>query len=286
MQSTSTAKPSFLFNYLKMVRVVNLAIIGLTQYLTAIFLAGKTHNWTSVVTDRGFFLLVLSTVLIAGAGYIINDYYDVKIDFVNKPERVIIGKNLSRRWVIVGQIFLNAIAIVIGFYLSPTIGIINFFAAFSLWLYSNQLKRKPFIGNFTIAALTATTLLVVGQYFSERAYLILCFAVFAGFITLMREIIKDMEDLKGDERYGCKTLPIVWGIAKTKKFLYLIAAVFIVTVFLMTWHLNQLFPFTLLATLIFLIFVIHRTDTVKGFNRLSTICKVIMLLGVVSMIFI
>ncbi len=286
MQTASVTSPRFFFNYLKMIRVVNLAIVAITQYLTAIFLVGLDRNWLDVLTDKGFFLLVSSTVMIASAGYIINDYYDVKIDFVNKPDRVVVGKALSRRWVLVGHTFLNLLGIAIGFYLSPIIGIINFFSAFGLWLYSNQLKRLPFIGNFTIAALTALTLLLVGQYFSERAYLILCYAIFAGFITLIREIIKDMEDLKGDERYGLKTLPITWGIPKTKRFIYLIAFTFAITVFIMMWKISIVLPLVLSVILFFLILAIQRSDTVKAYSRLSTVCKVIMLLGVISMIFI
>ena len=286
MKTASVTSPAFYYNYLKMIRVVNLVIIAVTQYLTAIFLATPGDNLWRVISDKGFFLLVLSTVFIASAGYIINDYYDVKIDFVNKPKRVVVGKTLSRRWVIVGQLVLNLLAISIGFYLSTTIGIINLIAAFSLWIYSNQLKRLPFIGNLIIGGLTGLTVLVVAQYFSERAYLILCYAVFAGFITLVREIIKDMEDLKGDERFGCKTLPIVLGIPNTKKFIYLILALFIITVFLMIWPLSQILPFTLLGILIMLIFMINRADTVKSYGRLSTICKIIMLLGVSSMIYI
>jgi 4-hydroxybenzoate polyprenyltransferase len=286
MKTAPVTSPAFYYNYLKMIRVVNLVIIAITQYLTAIFLASPGDNLWAVISDKDFFLLVLSTVFIASAGYIINDFYDVKIDFVNKPERVVIGKTLSRRWVIVGQLLLNLLAIGIGFYLSTTIGIINLIAAFSLWIYSNQLKRLPFIGNLIIGGLTGLTVLVVGQYFSERAYLILCYAVFAGFLTLVREIIKDMEDLKGDERFGCKTLPIVWGIPNTKKFIYLILGLFITTVFLMIWPLSQILSFTLLGVLIMLIFMINRADTVKSYGRLSTICKIIMLLGVSSMVYI
>lgn len=286
MKTASVTSPAFYYNYLKMIRVVNLVIIAFTQYLTAIFLASPEENLWTVLSDKGFFLLVLSTVFIASAGYIINDYYDVKIDFVNKPKRVVVGKTLSRRWVIVGQLVLNILAIGIGFYLSITIGLINLIAAFSLWIYSNQMKRLPFIGNLIIGGLTGLTVLVVGQYFSDRAYLILCYAVFAGFLTLVREIIKDMEDLKGDERFGCKTLPIVWGIPNTKKFIYLILALFITTVFLLIWHLSHILPFTLLGVLIVLTIAIHRADTVKSYGRLSTICKIIMLLGVSSMIFI
>ncbi|KYG83914.1 prenyltransferase [Roseivirga echinicomitans] len=273
------------FKYLKMIRGLNLLIVALTQYFTAIFLLREGLNWV-LLSDEKFFLLVLSTVIITSAGYLINDYYDVKIDYVNRPNRVIVGKTLKRRRIIIAHTVLNFIGIGIGFYISPIIGIINFVAAFLLWLYSNQLKRLPFIGNFTIAILTGVTLFLVGQYFQEREYLILCYAIFAGFITLIREIIKDMEDLKGDERFGCKTLPIVLGIAKTKKIIYGIILVFCIVVFLLMSTVNIVFPITLSVVMIFLIFELLKADKIKDYGRLSTFCKVIMLIGVISMVWI
>ncbi|WP_245657928.1 geranylgeranylglycerol-phosphate geranylgeranyltransferase [Roseivirga echinicomitans] len=268
-----------------MIRGLNLLIVALTQYFTAIFLLREGLNWV-LLSDEKFFLLVLSTVIITSAGYLINDYYDVKIDYVNRPNRVIVGKTLKRRRIIIAHTVLNFIGIGIGFYISPIIGIINFVAAFLLWLYSNQLKRLPFIGNFTIAILTGVTLFLVGQYFQEREYLILCYAIFAGFITLIREIIKDMEDLKGDERFGCKTLPIVLGIAKTKKIIYGIILVFCIVVFLLMSTVNIVFPITLSVVMIFLIFELLKADKIKDYGRLSTFCKVIMLIGVISMVWI
>lgn len=261
-------------------------MVALTQYLTAIFLIARPENWYEIITDKGFFLLVSSTVMITGAGYLINDYYDVKIDLINKPQRVIVGKNLKRRWVIAAHTALNIGSVAIGFSLSISIGVINFVASFLLWLYSNQLKRLPFIGNFTVAVLTGTTLILVSEYFGDKKYLIACYAVFAAFITLIREIIKDMEDMKGDERFGCKTIPIVFGIKKTKMIIYAIATAFMITVFLMISHISMILPIGLFIALIFLIFGLAKADTVKAFNRLSTLSKIIMLLGVISMIWI
>ncbi len=285
MQSITNSK-SLVFNYLKLIRGFNLFMVALTQYLTAIFLIGGAENWYQILTDKGFFLLVSSTVMITGAGYLINDYYDVKIDLINKPQRVVVGKDLKRRWVIAGHTALNLGAVVIGFSLSITIGIINFGASFLLWLYSNQLKRLPFVGNLSIALLTGATLILVSEYFGDKKYLILCYAVFAAFITLIREIIKDMEDMKGDERFGCKTVPIVFGIAKTKWIIYIIAMSFLATVFLMISHISMILPIILSVALIFLIFRLIKADTVKAYHHLSILCKAIMFLGVISMIWI
>jgi 4-hydroxybenzoate polyprenyltransferase len=268
-----------------MIRGINLLIVGLTQYFTAIFLL-RNGDVFEIFKDFNFFLLVSSTVIITSAGYLINDYYDIKIDFVNRPDRVIVGKTLKRRWIIISHTFLNLLGIAIGFWLSNTIGIINFSAAFLLWLYSNQLKRLPLIGNLAIAILTGTTLYLVGQYFQERVYLVLCYAIFAAFITLIREIIKDMEDIKGDEKFGCRTLPIVIGTLKTKKVLGYITVLFGLSVFLLMSHINLILPITLSVVLIFLIFAISKADTKKAYHQLSTFCKWIMMAGVVSMIWI
>ena len=286
MSSLFFLNPSFVKDYLKLIRGVNLVLVGFTQYLTAIFLISEQQSWESIFLNKGFFLLVSATVMITSAGYLINDYYDVKIDFINKPERVLVGKKLKRRWVIAGHTFLNLSAIAIGFYLSLKIGLIFLASAFLLWLYSNQLKRLPFVGNLAIALLTGMTLLLVAEYFNERTYVIACYAIFAAFITLIREILKDMEDMKGDERFGCKTLPIVFGIATTKKILYLISVTFAITVFVLMSALSFYLPILLGIALLWLNYGIFKADTVRAFQKLSTYCKVIMLFGVISMIWI
>jgi 4-hydroxybenzoate polyprenyltransferase len=268
-----------------MIRAVNLLIVGLTQYFCAIFLL-KRGDWVTVFEDFNFLILVSSTIIITSAGYLINDYYDIKIDFVNRPDRVVVGKTLKRRWIIIAHTMLNLLGIAMGFWLSINIGLINFFAAFFLWLYSNQLKRLPLVGNFTIAILTGTTLFLVGQYFQERVYLVICYAIFAAFITLIREIVKDMEDMKGDEKFGCKTLPIVIGIRKTKTIIYIISGIFAATVFFLMADSNLILPLSLSLVLILLIFAMKKADTKKAYHQLSSFCKWTMLAGVVSMIWI
>lgn len=286
MRVAKIFRPSFIYNYLKLIRGINLFIVALTQYLTALFLLTDRGGWSEIFRDLNFFLMVSATVMITSAGYLINDYYDIKIDFVNKPERVVVGKALRRRWVIFGHSALNITAIAIGFFISIQIGIIMFGAAFMLWLYSNQLKRLPFIGNFVVAVLTGTTLILVAEYFHQRAYIIACYAIFSAFITLIREIIKDTEDMKGDARYGCKTIPIVLGVARTKQIIYAVMIAFEITVIWLLWDLSYILPVILAITLLLLGLGVQRADTIKDFHNLSTYCKVIMLLGVLSMIWI
>lgn len=274
---------------LRLVRTPNLIILALTQYLTRIFLVGPSHLWKSAILDYRFFLLVLSNVLIASAGYIINDYYDIKIDTVNKPDRVIIGKIFKRRVAMAAHTVLNFTGIGIGLYLSKYIFLINLFAAVWLWLYSNRLKRMPLFGNFSIAALTALSIVSVDIYFQLFNPHIYVFAIFALLISLIREIIKDIEDIKGDLRFGCKTFPIIYGIRKTKVIIYIFLAFLIVTIVgyafyidnrTMKWYsILMLFP-----TLIF-IYKIYYADTKRAYHFLSMYCKLIMLSGAAVMIF-
>lgn len=276
---------NFFSAFLQLTRFWNLAIIGLAQYFAAYFLIG---DYT--LADWHLFVLSISTILIAAAGYIINDYYDVKIDLINKPERVVVGKKITRRYAILLHTVLSFLGIGLGLLLSWQIGAINFLSAFLLWLYSNQLKRLPFIGNLVVAALTGLSMLLLEVLYKNSSSLIVIYSLFAFFITLVREVVKDIEDLKGDNTFGCKTLPIIWGIRKTKFFLYTLLAFFSIGVLILNHFYTRLpiiyFLICLFVPLGWLLVRLVSADTIKEFYQLSQLCKIIMLLGIVSMVFI
>lgn len=279
------ASQPFTFSALfKIIRFWNLAIIVFAQGFTAYFLVGGNTLFVPQL-----YVLVLSTVLIAAAGYIINDYYDVKIDLINKPERVVVGKSIRRRYALLFHWALSFIGVSLGFLLSWKIAVVNFFSGFLLWWYSNLLKRKPFVGNFSVALLTGLSVYVVAVLFDPFNKLILVYSFFSFFITLIREIIKDIEDLKGDNTFGCQTLPIIWGIRKTKTFIYLLALIHVLAIV----YFNSLYvwlPVWILTVFVFfpvsfLVLRLTFADTVKDFSKLSLYCKIILLLGVLSMAF-
>ena len=284
MKKGQQARNFSLSGFIKLIRVQNLAIIVLSQYLLALFLLNDIELF-----NLRLFLLSFCTVLLAAAGYIINDYYDVKIDYLNKPDRVIVGKVLKRRVVLFWHTFLNFLSIGLGFYLSWKIGLIFFFTAFMLWFYSNQLKRLPFIGNFTVALLTGLSLSVVSIYFQQKEILVNIYAVFAFGISLIREIIKDMEDWQGDAKFGCKTLPIVLGLRKTKLIVFVLVFSFGFLIFYLTQFLDNIILYYYFSAIsLFIIYFLHRlsiADKVKDFHFLSNYCKLIMLSGILSMLF-
>lgn len=269
-------------SFLRLTRAWNLAIIVFAQYFTAYFLAKA-----DVLHDLSLFLLSLSTVLIAAGGYVINDYYDVKIDFVNDPERVVVGKTIHRRFAILLHIALSILGVAIGLLVSWKLALVNVLSVSLLWFYSNLLKRLAFIGNFTVALLTGASIAIILLLYDINTVLILIYSLFSFFMTLVREIIKDMEDLKGDNTYGCKTLPIVWGIRKTKVTLYLLIALFSITVIVINYYYVKL-PMIYLVMLLFVPLAwltarLVRADTKRDYGWLSSFCKVIMLLGILSM---
>lgn len=291
MASTPPATPTPRFSmrsWVLLIRLPNLLMVMLGQVLTAICLVKPYASSEALFTDTGFLLLLLSTLLITAAGYIINDYYDVKIDLINRPNRVMVGRLLKRRVALLWHSLLNMMAVAIGFLLSYVIGLVQLIATFCLWLYSNQLKRLPFIGNFMVAGLTGMSIALVGIYFNQNQFLVNTYAFFAGGITLIREIIKDMEDREGDAMHGCLTLPILWGLRKTKVLLYLLSALFVASLLYMAsvlqmprliWYFMALAP-----PFIWFIYKLYRADTVRAFGFLSQYLKIIMLTGILSML--
>jgi len=266
----------------------NLLILVVTQYLTRVLLVGPRGEWRQIIADPGMLVLSLATVCIAAAGYIINDYFDVKIDVVNKPERVIIGRYLKRRVAMGTHQILNVVGVLLGLLVSKWIFLINVFSVTLLWFYSERFKRATLVGNLVVSLLTAMSVLVVTVAYPENRRLVFIYALFSFAITLVREIVKDMEDVRGDASHGCRTLPIVWGIRRTKIVVYGLVAAFITILYLMAHSLNNptlAWLFTaLLLPIAWLVYRLVFADTRREFARLSALCKVIMLLGLATMV--
>lgn len=298
---------------LKIIRLPNLILIALTQYFVRYFLMVEFYieenilikrNIDYTLADFDFFLLVLSTILVAAAGYIINDYFDTKIDRINKPDRIVIDKGLRRDKAIYLHWILSGVAVVIGFYLAYKaghlkLGFIHLLSVGLLWFYSTMFKKEFFIGNLIVAALTGMVPLLVGLY-EPKIYetshssfnFILGYSFFAFIITISREVIKDMEDIKGDAALNCRTVPIVMGMKGGK----IVAAIFLVGIMIFLGYLQSIqyqnndlisFWYFLLALQLPLIFTIGLTfsaRTKKEFHLAGLFTKGVMAAGVFSML--
>lgn len=244
------------------------------MYFMRFFILGEIlgHNELELqMAEWQFALLVLSIVLIAAGGNIINDYFDLRADRINKPHRIIIGKHVNRRVAMASHIVFNVVGVLIGGYLAWEVGmwklvIIHLFAAASLWYYSVIFKRELLIGNIVIALLAALIPLTVGLFeiplvmdeyaaevqaffleidpgadpnlfFKILFYFILGFAGYAFLLTLIREIQKDLADVRGDRQVGCRTLPVVIGERRTKLIVMILLGVSCVTILMVAYYL-------------------------------------------------
>lgn len=273
--------------FLKASRIPNLIVIASTQYLVAIFLI-KVE--LSILYDFRFFLLVASTLMIAAAGYIINDYYDQKIDMINRPDKVVVGIIFKRRLALISHSALNLSGILIGFYLDVFIGAIHIFSSFILWFYSNHLRRIPFLGNLVIATMTGLALVIVNVYFRTYSPLTILYAFFAGTITMIREIIKDIEDVKGESAFGCVTVPVIWGIRGAKFVIYgiTLVGIFLLLTFLIKYE-NQIlwiYFVSLTPFFIWFLFKLINADRQSEFKFLHQFCNWIIFSGLISILFI
>lgn len=273
-----------------------------------ILAAGATPN----IYGWRFFLLCLSSVVVAAAGYIINDYFDLNIDQINKPDKLIVEKVINRRWVIFWHLLLSVFGIIIGLYLdykTPVkfLGVANFLCVVLLFFYSVSLKKKLLVGNILISALTAWVILVVswcetsnllqpallGSFTEKITRISFLYAGFAFVISLIREVVKDMEDVEGDRRYGCKTMPISWGMNASKVFVAVWLVVltgslavvqFYVLVF--KWWLSATYCVIFIIVPLLLLFKkLGRATSSKDFHKLSSYIKMVMLTGILSMLF-
>lgn len=259
-----------------------------------------------------FLLLVLSSVTIAAAGYIINDYFDLNIDLINKPDKLVVEKVISRRWVIVWHLVLSFIGVAVALFIDFTttvkfLTLANLGCVALLFLYSISLKKKLLSGNILISLLTAWVILVVTYCETSNLLRTIGFApsttkvtrisfLYAGFafiISLIREVVKDMEDIEGDRKYGCNTMPIAWGINTSKVFVsvwlvVLIAALVIVQFYVLQfkwWWSAAYCILFIIAPLIYIFKKLFTAHTSNDYHSLSSLIKLTMFTGILSMIF-
>jgi 4-hydroxybenzoate polyprenyltransferase len=292
-----------LIDFFRLIRIKNLFIIAISQYLIRYALIIPITESNSL-NDLQFLYLVLSTVFIAAAGYIINDYFDTQVDRLNK-RKVIIDNTIKRREAILWHFVLSGIGVFLGFFLGWRVGIfnlgfINLFCSSALWFYSTHFKRAYLSGNLLISLLAALVILIVPLYEiipkpmanSENAFYIICgYAIFAFFTTFIREIVKDFEDTDGDRKMGYTTFAIV-SEKSAKNSIRFISALLIliigaVTAIQITYEAYIAAVYVILAVEIpFLYFFIKlfKLNDKGGYHHLSQMIKLIMLTGTLSML--
>jgi len=304
-----------IFAFFRLIRFPNLVFIALTQSLFyfAVFNTLVTQPGYKP-SDFYFYLLMAASLMIAAAGYIINDYFDLNIDAVNKPDRVVVDRLVKRRWAILWHMALSLGGLFLSILVSYRTGtwiiaFANLCCIILLWFYSTTFKKKLLSGNIIIAALTAWVILVIyffagadidvwkpgtGYYDPRKFFKItMLYAGFAFVVSLIREVIKDLEDMEGDARYQCRTMPIVWGVPASKVFaavwlIVCISALFIIQLYAWQsgWWPASLYCFGfIIIPMLFILNRLYKASLPQHYHELSTSIKFIMFAGILSMIF-
>jgi len=304
--------------FFRLIRWPNLVFIVVTQLLFYYTVVAPINN-SPIGTFFGFknlIYLIIASVLIAAAGYIINDYFDLNIDKINKPQKLVVDKIIKRRWTIVLHILFSLLGVILGFYIdfsygTDWIGVSNLICVFLLFGYSVSLKKKLLIGNVLISAFTSWVILVVFLCYRNSFYnssivgvvppaiigrfikISILYSGFAFIISLIREVIKDMEDMEGDAKYGCKTMPIVWGIPSAKVFtavwlIVLVGAIIILQFYALhlRWWWSVVYSVaTIILPLLWILRKLYNAKVAADYHMLSTAVKLVMLAGILSMLF-
>ena len=306
-----------MINWLRLIRYKNLLIVFLTQLLVWYCLIYDSRNTWGIYRMVDFLFISGSTILIAAAGYIINDYFDIKIDIINRPEKVILEKRIPLRTAIIAHVVLN----VAGLALAGGIAFnshhiewiwVQCLSVVLLWFYSTHFKRQYMTGNLVIALLTALTVIVLLVYepalrmhfrtpptmtsFLMPAiapkWMFAGFAYFAFMLTWMREIVKDMEDYKGDAAEGCMTMPIKMGLQFSARFAQTLGITTVIALAVITYYLiKQDYPYLGYYSILFIIapilwwcIYLSQKNTTTHYHSASKWLKFIMLSGIASLI--
>ncbi|WP_458626035.1 geranylgeranylglycerol-phosphate geranylgeranyltransferase [Winogradskyella sp. PC D3.3] len=301
-----------MIHFLNLIRWKNLLMIALMQYLVKYALLlpfQETHGVLISLNDFNFFLLVLATICIAAGGYVINDIYDVETDKINKPNKLIINNYITEKHATTAFIILNIIGVGLGFYLSNGIGKPEFFVIFFvtsalLYMYSSFLKQIALVGNIVISIVVSLSVLLVGimelipvmtehnkAIQSTFLNIIRDYALFAFMINLIREIVKDIEDIDGDYKAGIQTLPILLGRERSNKIVFILSLIpiFSIIYYVITYLYKQqlvvgYFLIAVIAPLIYVSIKLFNAESKAQYKHISTVLKLVMLTGMLSLL--
>tara|TARA_R110002049_G_scaffold30345_1_gene103942 strand:- start:5555 stop:6412 length:858 start_codon:yes stop_codon:yes gene_type:complete len=272
------------------VRGYNILIIVIAQYLASIYIMAHDKPLKQVLFDANLFMLVLASAATIAGGYIINNFYDSEKDLINKPLKSKLDRLVSQNTKLSFYFVLNFMAVVMASYVS--FNAVLFFSVyiFGIWFYSHKLKKLPFIGNLTSAILTITPFFAIFLYYKNFETVIFVHAMFLFLIIAMRELTKDLENIKGDLLQNYKTIPVVYGEMVSKQMLTALAVFTLIPTYLLLFrfeigYMYFYFYFSTFLLVIFLV-ILWKSKTKMHYLILHNILKFMILAGVFSIVLI
>ena len=279
-----------LLSLFSVVRGYNILVITLAQYLASIYILSPDLPLGKVVLDINLFLIVTASALVIASGYIINNFYDAEKDLINKPTKSMLDRLVSQRFKLTTYFILNFLSVFAASYIS--FRAVLFFSSyiFGIWFYSHKLKRIPFLGNLVSATLAIAPFFVVFVYYRNFETVIFVHALFLFLLILGREMIKDLENIKGDLAQNYKTMPILFGVRFSKTIITIIIVLTLIPSYLLTTYFDvgymYLFFSASMLLLVLFLFLLWRARSKSGYVWLHNILKFIILAGVFSILLI
>ncbi len=272
-------------------RGYNILIVVIAQYLASIFiLAPDNFSVKDIIFDENLLIIVVCSALVIASGYLINNFYDSEKDLINRPLKTYIDNKVSPRTKLSIYFILNFLSVILASYIS--FRAVLFFSAyiFGIWLYSHKLKRLTFIGNFVAASLAITPFFAVFVYYRHFETVIFFHAIFLFLLILIREITKDLENLKGDFAQNYYTIPVKFGEKYTKSILTIIFSLAFLTTLLLVNFFNlglmNYYFFACLVAFIFLVIYLWSSHHRVQFKILHNLLKILIVVGVFSILLI
>lgn len=270
------------------IRGYNILIVVIAQYLTSIYILAHDKPVKSVVFDVNLLLLVLASAATIAGGYIINNFYDSEKDLINRPIKSQLDRLVSQNTKLSFYFVLNFISVIMASYVSFKAVIFFSIYIFGIWFYSHKLKKLPFVGNLTSAILTITPFFAIFMYYKNFEKVIFVHAIFLFLIISMRELTKDLENLKGDIAQNYITIPVAYGERMSKIMLSALAIITLIPTCLLLFYfeVGYMYLFFYLSLFLLLVFLIllWKSTTKIQYLILHNILKFIILAGVFSIL--
>jgi len=274
------------FSLFSAVRGYNILIIVIAQYLASVYILAHDKPVREVVFDLNLLLLVLASSAAIAAGYIINNFYDSEKDLINKPQKSMLDRLVSQNSKLSFYFVLNFVSAILASYVSFRAVIFFSIYIFGIWFYSHKLKKLPFVGNLTSAILSITPFFAIFIYYKNFEHVIFVHAMFLFLIISMRELIKDLENIKGDLAQNYQTIPIVYGEKASKIMLTILCVLTLLPAILLVnkYQVGKMSYYFYLSVLLLGIFqiLLWKSSTKPQYLILHNILKFIIVAGVVS----
>lgn len=273
------------------VRGYNILIIVIAQYLTSIYILAPGKPLGSVLFDHHLFIIVVASALAIASGYLINNFYDNEKDLINRPTKTFIDNYVSQKTKLSVYFILNFLSVILASYISFRAVLFFSVFIFFLWFYSHKLKKYPFIGNLTASILAVIPFFAVFIYYRNFDIVIFIHATFLFLIISIRELVKDLENLKGDFAQNYRTIPVVYGTKTSKRVATLLVVLTIVPTFILlsrnfpVGYMYYYFILSFLLLIVFLFFLWKSTSKMQ-YTLLHNLLKMIIVIGVFSILLI